>query len=83
MTGCNSPPWGAGNAGTAAVRAGEIRLECEVSKVIGAMSVLWLSIEDEASPESLRGYIERNSIALLCKYDKPGLDGPSESWLGQ
>jgi hypothetical protein len=81
--GMQFPTWGTGNAVTAAVRTGELGLECEVSKVIGAMSVLWLSLEDDASPVSRRGYIERNSIALLSNYDKTALDGPSESWLGQ
>jgi hypothetical protein len=46
------------------------------------MPFLWLAIEDEAGPESLRGYIERNSIALLSNYGKPILDPPSSQWLG-
>jgi len=40
------------------------------------------SIEDEAGPESRRGFIERNSIALLSNYNKPRLDPPSAVWLG-
>jgi hypothetical protein len=46
------------------------------------MRFLWLAIEDEAGAESRRGYIERNSIALLSDYDKPTLDPPSPGWLG-
>jgi hypothetical protein len=46
------------------------------------MPFLWLSIEDDAEPESLRGFIERNSIALLSNANKPSLDPPSPGWLG-
>lgn len=47
------------------------------------MPFLWLAIEDEASPDSLRGYIERNAIALLSNFGKePRLDPPSAKWLG-
>lgn len=76
------PTWGQGNNAPADVRAGEIGLEREVSKVIGAMPFLWLAIDDEPSPRSLRGYIERNSIALLSNFDKEPLDPPSAGWLG-
>ena len=52
-----------------------------------------MAIEDEAGPESRRGYIERNghvaddaanfaAIALLSNYNKPTLDPPSQNWLG-
>jgi hypothetical protein len=64
------------------VRKKELALECEVSQFIGAMSFLWLTIDDPAGPESLRGYIERSSIALLSNYRKPPLDPPSMGWLG-
>ncbi|RDI53629.1 hypothetical protein [Microvirga subterranea] len=76
------PTWGQGNNAPADVRLGEITLEREVSKVIGAMPFLCLAIEDEASPRSLRGYIERNSIALLSNFEKGPLDPPSAGWLG-
>lgn len=76
------PTWGQGNNAPADVRAGEIGLEREVSKVIGAMPFLWLTIDDEPSPKSLRGYIERNSIALLSNFNKEPLDPPSAGWLG-
>ena len=41
------------------------------------MQVLWLEIDDEPSPDSLRSYIERNSIALLSS-----LEPPTGDWLG-
>jgi hypothetical protein len=65
------------------VRTGERVLEREVSQTIGKMPFLWLAMEDESGPQSLRGYIERNSIALLSNYSKPPLDPPSQHWLGR
>ncbi len=77
------PTWGKKNiTASREVRAGESVLECEVSRVIGNMPFLWLSIQDEAGPQSLRGFIEQNSIALLSNYNKPRLDPPSQGWLG-
>jgi hypothetical protein len=76
------PTWGNGNNAPKDIRAGEVALECEVSGVIGAMPLLWLGINDEAGPASLRGYIERNAIALLSNFKKEPLDAPSSGWLG-
>ena len=50
--------------------------------MIGVMPFLWLAIDDDAGPESLRGFIERNSIALLSNMGKEPLDAPSPNWLG-
>lgn len=77
------PDWGKGSTAPTAIRAGEHRLECEVSKVIGAMPFVWLAIDDYPGKDSLRGYIERNSIALLSNYGKPCLDPASQTWLGR
>lgn len=65
-----------------AVREREKFLEEAVSKVIGKMPFLWLAVGDESGPSSLRGYIERNSIALLSNHGKQPIDPPSRSWLG-
>ena len=46
------------------------------------MPFLWLAIEDPPGRESLRGPIERNSIALLSNFQRDPLDPPSGSWLG-
>jgi hypothetical protein len=81
--GLDFPTWGAGNTAGRQVRDCELGLEREVSRVIGNMPLLWLSVEDGAGPESQRGYIERNSIALLSNYNKPSLDPPSKNWLGR
>lgn len=64
------------------VKENESALEIEVGKHIGAMPFLWLDIDDQPSPDSLRGRIERNSIALLSNYKKPAIDPASPKWLG-
>jgi len=80
--GIECPSWGSGSSAPRDVRAGEHALEREVSKVLGNMSVLWLAIEDEPGPASLRGLVERNAIALLSNYERELLDPPSKGWLG-
>ena len=86
------PTWGIGNSPGAAaerhsidreaVNASEHPIEREVSKILGAMPFLWLDVPDEPGPDSLRGVIERNAIALLSNYEGDSLDGPSANWLG-
>jgi hypothetical protein len=56
-------------------------LEMAVSETIGGMSVLWLDIPDEPGPDSDRGYVERNAIALLSTVGAQ-TDPPSPNWLG-
>lgn len=80
--GHNFPTWGEGNSAAKDVRAAEVELERAVSEVIRKMPFLWLSIGDEPGPDSLRGKIERNSIALLSNSNKAPLDPPSVQWLG-
>lgn len=74
--------WGEGSNAPSDVRAREHALECEVSKVIGAMPFLWLAVDDHSGADSSRGYIERNAIALLSNFERPSLDPPSPHWLG-
>jgi hypothetical protein len=74
--------WGDGSTASGDVRKSELALEREVSAVIGKMPFLWLAIDDDAGPESLRGYVERNTIALLSNYGRPPIDPPSKEWLG-
>jgi hypothetical protein len=76
------PTWDKGSSAPSETRAGEVALELEVTRVIGAMPFLWLAIEDEPGPGSLRAYIERNSIALLSNFERSPLDPPSPGWLG-
>jgi hypothetical protein len=75
--------WGIDNSASRDMRTGEHALECEVSAVIGKLPFLWVAIDDDPGPESLRRYIEKNSIALLSNYDRVPLDPPSPDWLGR
>jgi hypothetical protein len=86
------PSWGRkGDLRTAAlaleldpenIAAAERPIEEAVTRYIGCMPFLWLSVDDCASPQSMRGYIERNAIALLSNYDRPAIDPASKQWLG-
>lgn len=76
------PSWGQGNSANTEVKAAELPLEQHVSRVIGTMPFLWLAIDDAPGPDSRRGYIERNTIALLSNFNKQSLDTPSAKWLG-
>ena len=76
--------WAVGSSAKREVRAKEYPLEQAVSEYIRSMPFLWLDVNDESGPASLRGYIERNSIALLSNLDCPEalIDPPSTGWLG-
>ena len=76
------PTWGQGSTASRSTRDEEIPLEVKVSASIRSMPFLWLSITDESGPDSLRGYIEQNAIALLSNFNRTPLDPPSENWLG-
>ncbi|MEZ4266750.1 MAG: hypothetical protein R3F39_10260 [Myxococcota bacterium] len=87
--GLNLPSWGtASSPGSAAKRLGlsrealkalEAPLERKVGEVIGAMPLLWVEVDDEPGTESARGFIERNSIALLAG---GAAVRPAGEWLG-
>lgn len=67
---------------TLAMKESEGVLERAVSKRLASMQVACLAIGDEPGPDSQRGWIERNAIALLSNSGKPDLDAPSPEWLG-
>ncbi|MDE3016248.1 MAG: hypothetical protein KGI29_04920 [Pseudomonadota bacterium] len=75
--------WGKGNTAKGEVRKTEEPLEREVSQIIRDMPFLWLEVNDDPDPGSLRGYIERNVIALLSNYRKSPIDPSSLKWLGR
>ncbi|XXG32257.1 MAG: hypothetical protein WJ306_06850 [Ferrovum myxofaciens] len=81
------PYWGKGSTKPVelkrnpAVMLAEAEHEQKVSNIIGGMSILWVSVNDDPGPESLRTYIERNAIALLSNNYSPIEVGSSE-WLG-
>jgi hypothetical protein len=59
----------------------EDQVERRVSHHIRAMPFLWLAVPDRPNGDSDRGYIEKNSIALLsCRTGR--VDRPSPGWLG-
>ena len=74
--------WGHRRPEAEELRAAEYALERLVSRAIGEMRLLWLRVDDPAGPESLRGYVERNAIALLSNHHREALDPPSDAWLG-
>lgn len=76
------PTWGSGSSAPREVCDSEVPLEQQVSRTIGEMPFLWLAIEDDPGAASLRGYIERNSIALLSNFGRHPIDPPSPGWLG-
>ncbi len=75
--------WGRGSSGRADIRAKEHHLEILVSEKIRTMPFLWLEVDDEPGPNSMRKYIERNSIALLSNFKSAPTDPPSPAWLGK
>jgi hypothetical protein len=66
----------------AALAGAEAPVETAVSAYLRRLPLLWVPIEDEPGPESLRGFIERNVIALASGLHEPIIDPPSPSWLG-
>lgn len=82
-SGCSAETWGGPRTNSEILSVAERELEILVSRVIGAMPVLWLRVDDAAGDrESCRGYIERSAIALLSNYGREALDPPSQGWLG-
>ncbi|MBI5696706.1 MAG: hypothetical protein HZC51_13420 [Nitrospirae bacterium] len=78
--------WGDKQSAPKEVRVSEHGLECAVSKHIGSMPFLWLEVDDASAPDSMRSYIERNSIALLSNFGKANnetIDPASKGWLGK
>jgi hypothetical protein len=75
--------WAKGSSAPRDVREHEAGLEAAVSRLIGAMRVLWVDVPDEAGPTSERSVIEANGIALLSNLGRPAIDPPSRSWLGR
>lgn len=78
------PTWGIGSTAKGDIRDSEYPVEKMVSDYIRSMPFLWLAVNDPPGPESLRGYIERNSIGLLSNFGKDmAIDPPSPNWLGR
>ena len=74
--------WAKGQSAALEVRQFEERLEQQVSRLIGAMQVVWLDVDDAPSPHSERAYIERNAIGLLSRLGLLNANVEAD-WLGQ
>jgi hypothetical protein len=72
--------WGVGDNASKEIRDSEVQLESEVSQYLRDLRVAYLPVLDEASADSDRSYIEKNSISLLTQGG--AIDLPSASWLG-
>jgi len=84
--GIGSDPGKAGaglNLTSAQVRESERGLELAVSRYISALPFLIVAAEDAPGPRSVRGVLERNSIALLSNSGKKALNVPTPGWLGR
>ena len=72
--------WGVGDNARKEIRDAEVQLESEVSQYLRDLRVAYLPVLDEASADSDRSYIEKNSISLLTQGG--AIDVPSANWLG-
>ncbi len=76
------PKWTQGSSAPKETREQEYEMEKRVSRYIRDLPFLWLKVNDKPGPKSDRGYLERNSIALLSNYKKTPIDQRSKDWLG-
>lgn len=67
----------------AALKVAELPIERQVTAYLGTLPFLWIDIADEPGPDSQRGFIERNAIALLSNHGRAPLDAASVDWLGR
>ena len=68
----------------AEARSAESDLERRVSCYIGSMPFVWLDVGDPPGPDSLRGLIKKNVVALLSGHGlESPVDRPSAVWLGR
>jgi hypothetical protein len=54
-------------------------IETSVSRLIGAMSVVCVPVEERAA----RAFVERNAIGRLSNFARALVDSPSDTWLGR
>jgi hypothetical protein len=86
------PSWGVkGDARQAAavleldhdqLASAEAPIELAVTQYLSALPFLWLDVDDAPGPDSQRGTVERNAIALLSNHAREPFDLPSGNWLG-
>ena len=74
--------WGQGAIAPKAILNNEHPHEVRVSEHLANMTLLFISIPDASGPDSMRGIIESNAIALLSNYRESSPDKQGSSWLG-
>ncbi|TJW52021.1 MAG: hypothetical protein E5X65_20720 [Mesorhizobium sp.] len=74
--------WGRGGNAPREVRLLENAAERAVTHHMLTLTFLALNVPDEPGRDSIRGFIERNAIALLSNYSCDPVDPPSADWLG-
>ena len=77
------PRWGEGSSAGSDIREQELEHERRVSDYIRELPFLWVKVDDEPGPESLRATLEQNLIALLSNYNKNPVDPRDTTWLGK
>ena len=85
VSGPATQTWGTGSSSDRQTKEHEYDLERQVSEHIREMPFLWLGIDDEPGPDSLREYVRRHVVGMLSNYTvhaRP-IDPPSEGWLGR
>jgi hypothetical protein len=75
--------WGRGIAPAPGTEKQEATLEAAVNHYIAQMPFLYLTVNDDPGPMSLRAFIEKNSIALLSNFARTPVDSASPAWLGR
>lgn len=80
--GVQHPTWGVGSNAPREVIEAEREMEERVSEYLARLLVTHVPVLDEPGPASIRGYVERNAIALLSSMGRE-VDAPSAEWLGQ
>lgn len=75
--------WGIGGSAPRATRSVEFGLEKAVSDHIRQLPLLWVDVPDPSGPDSARGMIESNMIALLSNLGREAINPASPAWLGR
>lgn len=77
------PTWADGRGVGSEIREQELALERRVSEYIRSLPFLWVKVDDEPGPDSLRADLEQNLIGLVSNYSRDPIDPRDETWLGR
>ena len=65
------------------IKTNEAPIELQATDYLGQTTFVVLEINDLPGRDSLRGHVEKNSIALLSNWEKAAIDPASEGWMGR